>query len=102
LPFAAAGPSEIDRNALCDVSSADPWNSATIDLVATNALEQGPEKLSVANRKSATDVGHFTSMVQDAGADPILSACAMMALRATEVEARVPQMLDAFKAGTDG
>lgn len=100
--FAMADVAGISRQSVYDVMSAGPLRSGMMDFVAAYALEGDATKLEFAIRNAAKDVGYYNRMSSDAGADSIMSQCALSALTAASEDGRdedlVPQLVDFFAA----
>ena len=90
----------IDRQAVYDVMAAGPLRSGMMDFVKAYALEGDPMQLAFAVKNGAKDVGYYVQMAKDAGADSIMSQCALRGLEAAMEDGRsddmVPQMVDFY------
>lgn len=100
--FAMADIAGIERKALYDVMSAGPLKSGMMDFIKAYAVDGDPQQLAFTVNNAAKDVGYYRQMVEDAGGDSIMSACALRGLQEAIDGGRgadlVPQMVDFYAA----
>ena len=98
--FAMADKMNIDRKQLYDVMSAGPLHSGMMDFVKGYAVDGNPEMLAFAIKNAAKDVGYYSQMSKDAGANSIMSQSTLKALEAARDNGRgeemVSQMVDFY------
>ena len=99
--FAMADVAGIERQALYDVMSAGPLHSGMMDFIKAHAVD-GEMKLAFSIANAGKDVGYYRRMVEDAGFESIMSACADRALREAKEAGRgdgmVPEMVEFYAA----
>jgi 2-hydroxy-3-oxopropionate reductase len=98
--FAMADTAGIDRRAVYDVMSAGPLHSGMMDFVKAYAVDGQPGALAFAVKNAKKDVGYYTAMAEEAGADSIMSKCALQALEQADAsgyaDCMVSEMVDFF------
>ena len=98
--FAMADVTGVPRQALYDVMAAGPLKSGMMDFVAGYGLDGNPNQLAFAIKNAAKDVGYYARMTADAGADSVMSKCALAALEDARDTGRaddmVSQMVDYY------
>ncbi|SMX22843.1 NAD(P)-dependent oxidoreductase [Boseongicola aestuarii] len=98
--FAMADVMGVDREKVYNVMAAGPLRSGMMDFVKAYALDGDPMQLAFAVKNGAKDVGYYVQMARDAGADSIMSQCALKGLKAAMADGRsedmVPQMVDFY------
>ena len=98
--FAMADVMGVDREKVYNVMAAGPLRSGMMDFVKAYALDGDPMQLAFAVKNGAKDVGYYVQMASDAGADSIMSQCALKGLKAAMAGGRsedmVPQMVDFY------
>ncbi|MGD1885257.1 MAG: NAD(P)-dependent oxidoreductase [Paracoccaceae bacterium] len=98
--FAMADIAGIDRAELYGVMSAGPLHSGMMDFVKGYGLEGDPTGLAFAIKNAAKDVGYYTEMAKEAGADSIMAKSALQAMRNAIETGRgddmVSQMIDYY------
>jgi len=98
--FAMADKAGVSRQAVYDVMSAGPLHSGMMDFIKAYGVDGNPRILEFAIRNAAKDVGYYSQMAHDLGADSIMSACTSSALNdAVEDgmgDAMVAEMVDFF------
>lgn len=104
--FAMADRAGIERKALYDVMSAGPLRSGMMDFVTGYAVDGDPNQLAFAIKNAAKDVGYYRRMVEDAGSESIMSACAhaglSAAVEAGQGDEMVSQMVDFYARKMNG
>ena len=78
--FAMADKMNVDREQLYNVMSAGPLHSGMMDFVKAYAVEGNPDMLAFSIKNAAKDVGYYSQMSQDAGAESIMSQSTLKAL----------------------
>ena len=98
--FAIADVMGVDRQSVYDVMAAGPLRSGMMDFVKAYALDGDPMQLAFAVKNGAKDVGYYVQMAKEAGAESIMSQCALTGLKAAMEDGRsddmVPQMVDFY------
>ena len=98
--FAMADVTGVPRQALYDVMAAGPLKSGMMDFVAGYGLNGDPNQLAFAIKNAAKDVGYYAQMTADAGAESVMSKCALGALQDARDNGRaddmVSQMVDYY------
>lgn len=99
--FAMADNMNVDRKQLYDVIAAGPLHSGMMDFVKAYAVDNDPSMLAFAIKNAAKDVGYYTQMSKDAGADSIMAQSTFKALETARNEGMgdemVSQMYDFYK-----
>ncbi|MDJ0612809.1 MAG: NAD(P)-dependent oxidoreductase [Rhizobiaceae bacterium] len=99
--FAMADKMGVDRQQLYDVMSAGPLHSGMMDFVKGYAVDNDPSMLAFAIKNAAKDVGYYSQMSKDAGADSIMSKSTLNALETARDDGMgdemVSQMFDFYK-----
>ncbi len=99
--FAMADKMGVDRKQLYDVMSAGPLHSGMMDFVKGYAVDNDPSMLAFAIKNAAKDVGYYSQMSKDAGADSIMSKSTLQALETARDKGMgdemVSQMYDFYK-----
>jgi len=80
--FAMADKMNVDRQQLYDVMSAGPLHSGMMDFVKAYAVDGDSSMLAFAIKNAAKDVGYYSQMSKDAGANSIMSQSTLKALQA--------------------
>ena len=98
--FAMADVMGVDRKKVYDVMAAGPLRSGMMDFVKAYGIDGDPMQLAFAVKNGAKDVGYYVQMAKEAGADSIMSQCALKGLKAAMADGRsedmVPQMVDFY------
>ena len=98
--FAMADVAGVDRGQLYDVMAAGPLRSGMMDFVKAYGVDQNPSMLAFAIKNAAKDVGYYTRMAQDAGADSLMSKGTLTALTEArdngQADEMVSQMVDFY------
>lgn len=98
--FAMADVAGVARQDLYDVMAAGPLKSGMMDFVKGYGIDGDPNQLAFAIKNAAKDVGYYTQMAADAGANSIMSKCALAALTEARDTGRgedmVSQMVDFY------
>lgn len=98
--FAMADVMGVDREKVYNVMAAGPLRSGMMDFVKAYGVDGDPMQLAFAVKNGAKDVGYYVQMAKDAGADSIMSQCALKGLKAAMADGRsedmVPQMVDFY------
>jgi len=79
--FAMADKMNVDRQQLYEVMSAGPLHSGMMDFVKAYAVDGDSSKLAFAIKNAAKDVGYYSQMSKDAGANSIMSQSTLKALQ---------------------
>jgi len=100
--FAMADKMGVPRQSLYDVMSAGPLKSGMMDFVKAYAVDGNPQMLAFAIVNAKKDVGYYSKMASDAGADSIMSTAARTALGMAVDDGwgdrLVPEMVDFYAA----
>jgi len=92
----------VPRQSLYDVMSAGPLKSGMMDFVKAYAVDGNPQMLAFAIVNAKKDVGYYSKMASDAGADSIMSTAARTALGMAVDDGwgdrLVPEMVDFYAA----
>lgn len=103
--FAMADKMGVDRQQLYDVMSAGPLHSGMMDFVKAYAVDGDPSMLAFAIKNAAKDVGYYSQMSKDAGADSIMSKSTLHALETARdngmADDMVSEMYDFYKKALD-
>ncbi len=107
--FAMADTAGVDRQALYDVMSLGPLQSSMMDFVKAYAVDGRAEALAFAIKHARKDLGYYSDMADEAGADTIMSRCTKQALDQADAEGMgermVSEMVDfyaqRFRGGRD-
>ncbi|WP_415401196.1 NAD(P)-dependent oxidoreductase [Tateyamaria sp. SN3-11] len=98
--FAMADVMGVDRQQAYDVMAAGPLKSGMMDFVKGYGVDGDPNQLAFAIKNAAKDVGYYAQMASDAGAESIMSKCALGALSDARDSGRaddmVSQMVDYY------
>jgi 3-hydroxyisobutyrate dehydrogenase-like beta-hydroxyacid dehydrogenase len=98
--FAMADVAGVSRQQLYDVMAAGPLRSGMMDFVKGYGVDGDPSQLAFAIKNAAKDVGYYTQMASDAGAESVMSKCALGALNDARDNGRgddmVSQMVDYY------
>jgi 2-hydroxy-3-oxopropionate reductase len=98
--FAMADVAGVDRQALYGVMSAGPLHSGMMDFVKAYAVDGRADALAFAVKNAKKDVGYYKTMTEEAGADSIMSKCALQALEQADAagyaDRMVSEMVDFF------
>lgn len=98
--FAMADVMGVERQSVYDVIAAGPLKSGMMDFVKGYAVDSDPNQLAFAIKNAAKDVGYYSQMASDAGAESIMSKCALSALNDARDSGRgddmVSQMVDFY------
>jgi 2-hydroxy-3-oxopropionate reductase len=98
--FAIADISGVDRQAVYDVMSAGPLHSGMMDFIKSYAIDGQTDVLAFAVKHAKKDLGYYSGMAEDAGADSIMSQCTRQALEQASAngfaDRMVPEMVDFF------
>lgn len=91
--FAMADKMEVDRQQVYDVIAAGPLHCAMMDFVKSYAVDGDASKLAFAIKNATKDVGYYSQMSKDAGANSIMSQSTLKALQAATEEGMGDQMV---------
>jgi 2-hydroxy-3-oxopropionate reductase len=98
--FAMADTAGVDRQALYDVMSSGPLHSNMMDFVTAYAVDGQAEALAFAIKNARKDLGYYSDMAEEAGADTIMSRCTRQALEEADgtgySDRMVSEMVDFF------
>ncbi len=98
--FAMADKMGVERQSLYDVMSAGPLKSGMMDFVKAYAVDGNPEMLAFAIANAHKDVGYYSRMASEAGAESVMSTAARnglgMAVDAGWGDRLVPEMVDFY------
>lgn len=98
--FAMADVAGIDRQQLYDVVSAGPLHSGMMDFVKGYGVDGDPSMLAFAIKNAAKDVGYYTRMAEEAGAEAVMFKAPLAALEAAcdsgQGDEMVSQMVDYY------
>lgn len=104
--FAMADVAGIDRGALYDVMAAGPLRSGMMDFVKGYAVDGDPAQLAFAIKNAAKDVGYYSEMTQEAGAQSVMAQGPLSALKDAVADGRgddmVSQIVDFYSAKFKG
>lgn len=104
--FAMADKMGVDRKQLYDVMSAGPLHSGMMDFVKGYAVDKDPSMLAFAVKNAAKDVGYYSQMSSDAGANSIMSQSTLKALEAARdggmADNMVSEMVDFYASALGG
>ncbi len=91
--FAMADVQGVDRQSLYDVMSAGPLHCAMMDFVKGYGVDGDPSQLAFAIKNAAKDVGYYSTMANDAGAESIMSRSTLQGLTEANDAGRGDQMV---------
>ena len=98
--FAMADTAGVDRQALYDVMSSGPLHSNMMDFVTAYAVDGQAEALAFAIKNARKDLGYYSDMAEEAGADTMMSRCTRQALEEADgtgySDRMVSEMVDFF------
>ncbi len=98
--FAMADRAQVDREQVYNVMAAGPLHSGMMDFVKAYGVDKDPSMLAFAIKNAAKDVGYYSRMASEAGAESIMSKGTLAALTDArdmgQAEDMVSQMVDYY------
>jgi len=91
--FAMADVMSVDRQQLYEVMAAGPLHSGMMDFVKAYAVDNDDSMLAFAIKNAAKDVGYYSQMSKDVGAESIMSQSTLKALETARDSGMADEMV---------